>query len=116
MVATWCGLPGPADGLAVGSACRGCRWCRYLVGSSELRDGFELEASLRRVVYEVRGALARHPRLVDEVREVRARTQGERVQQLVIHADHRHLLCLAPEAEVTPREGGDDGVLLQVFV
>src|SRR5262249_51472334 len=86
------------------------------VSSSELHDGIELEAGLRRVVCEGLGALARHEGPVDEVREPRARAQGERVQQLIIETDERPLRVGPAEAEVAPREGGYDGVLLEILV
>src|SRR5215813_4774315 len=102
MVEPWLSLPAPAD-LAGRPRVSSCRW-HPGSGSSELHDGVELEAGLGRVVHEVRGPLTRHERAIDEVREIRTRAQGERVQQLIVDTDHRPLHVRPAEAEVAPRE------------
>src|SRR2546430_4758755 len=71
----------------------------------------------QRVELEAREGRVRHARrAVDEVREVAARRERERIQQLVVDPDHRPFHVGPAQAEVAVSEGGDRRLLPEVLV
>src|SRR5438128_944234 len=71
----------------------------------------------QRIELEARAGRIRHARrAVDEVHEVAARRERERIQQLVIHPDHRPFHVGPAQAEVVVGEGGDHRLLPEVLV
>src|SRR5438876_586708 len=78
------------------------------------------EAALKlhqRIELEAREGRVRHARrAVDEVHEVTARRERERIQQLVVHPDHRPFHVGPAQAEVAVGEGGDRRLLTEVLV